>query len=106
MILHSRTRAPRLMPTHVDIVQLIRNGHRGPADVRAAIESQGSVFVHLYHVIGALRADDAHRWQTIARARNEGRKVGTSPWAMFVDDDVVLGPDCVSILLEALQMSP
>ena len=54
-------------------------------------------------MIGTPREDDAHRWQTIARARNEGKKLGSSPWLMFVDDDVVLGRGCVASLLQTLQ---
>ena len=67
-------------------------------DVLAAIEAQVSVIPLIHRVIGAPLEDDAHRWQTIARARNEGKKLGSSPWLMFVDDDVVLGRGCVAEL--------
>ena len=91
------------MPAHVDIVLLTRDASPIPADVQAAIEAQIWVIPHLHRVIGASREGDAHRWETIARARNEGKKLGRSPWLMFVDDDVVLGPGCVASLLRALE---
>jgi hypothetical protein len=94
------------MPAHVDIVVLTRDARPYRADVREAIESQTGVFVHVFRVIGSARQGDAHRWQTISRARNEGKRHGSSPWLMFVDDDVVLGPNCVASLLEALQARP
>jgi hypothetical protein len=42
----------------------------------------------------------------IARARNEGKRRGESPWLMFLDDDVVLDPDCVRLLLDGLRARP
>jgi hypothetical protein len=95
----------RMLP-QVDIVQLTRDPSSLRDEVRAAIQCQALIVPHVYCVIGTPRSDDAHRWQTIARARNEGKTLGTSPWVMFVDDDVVLGPDCVSSLLAALQSRP
>jgi hypothetical protein len=91
------------MPTHVDIVLLTRDASPISDDVLGAIEAQVSVIPLLHRVIGAPRQDDAHRWQTIARARNEGKKLGASPWLMFVDDDVVLSRGCVIGLLQTLQ---
>jgi hypothetical protein len=91
------------MPTHVDIVVLTRDESPIRADVLGAIDAQVSVIPQLHRVIGTPREDDAHRWQTIARARNEGKKLGSSPWLMFVDDDVVLGRGCVASLLQTLQ---
>ena len=37
------------------------------------------------------------------RARNAGSRLGSAPWVMFLDDDVVLGPGCISMLLDELQ---
>jgi len=54
-------------------------------------------------VIGRQRPTDCNRWDTIARARNEGKRLGQSPWLMFLDDDVVLAPDCVYQLVRNLQ---
>jgi hypothetical protein len=91
------------MPEHVDIVLLTRDASAIREDVLAAIEAQVSVIPQIHRVIGTPLEDDAHRWQTIARARNEGKKLGSSPWLMFVDDDVVLGRGCVASLLQTLQ---
>src|SRR5208282_5623050 len=49
---------------------------------------------------------DLNRWETIARARNQGRTLGASPWVMCLDDDVVLEPDCLAQLVEGLQRRP
>jgi hypothetical protein len=91
------------MPTHVEIIILSRDNSPIAGEVSDAIDAQISIVPHVHRVIGTPRQDDAHRWQTIARARNEGKKLGASPWLMFVDDDVVLAPDCVARLLQALQ---
>jgi hypothetical protein len=91
------------MPTHVDIVVLTRDASPIRQDVLGAIYAQVSIIPTVHRVIGAPREDDAHRWQTIARARNEGKRLGSSPWLMFVDDDVVLGRGCIASLLQTLQ---
>ena len=51
---------------------------------------------------GTPRPEDPNRYETIARARNRAKTLGTSPWVMFLDDDVVLGPGCVARLVEEL----
>jgi hypothetical protein len=94
------------MPIDVDVIILTRDMSPLRPEVRHALESQGEVAVRLHRVIGTPRAADAHRWQTIARARNEGKHRGTSPWVMFVDDDVVLGTGCIAQLVRALQARP
>src|SRR5262249_4760591 len=96
-------RAAVLMKNVIDVVQIHRTGSVLRADVWAGLESQASVNLKIHRCEGASREGDANRWQTIARARNEGKKLGSSPWIMFVDDDVVLGPDCVATLLQALE---
>ena len=40
--------------------------------------------------------------ETIARARNEARTVGTSPFLFFLDDDVILDRRCALALLNGL----
>ena len=60
----------------------------------------------IHRVTGPPRPDDANRWQTIARARNQGKSKGQSEWLMFLDDDVALAPGCVARLWEELQRRP
>ena len=60
----------------------------------------------VHRLTGTPRPGDPNRWETIARARNQGRTLGASPWVMCLDDDVVLEPDCLAQLLEGLQRRP
>ena len=61
-------------------------------DVLRGIERQEQVELKIHRVIGAPRPDDRCRLDTIVRARNEGRKLGSSHWVMYLDDDVVMAP--------------
>ena len=76
------------------------------ADVARGLEGQRGVELRVHRVTGTARPGDPNRWETIARARNEGRRLGSSPWVMYLDDDVVLGPDCVARLVEGLSRRP
>lgn len=60
----------------------------------------------MYRVIGGPRVSDVNRHQTIARARNRALGLGDSPWVLFLDDDVVLAPDCVAALVDGLRRRP
>lgn len=95
-----------MQPRPIDLVVLSRDG--GPLDgrVRAAILAQRGVLLKVYGIIGERRHGDAHRWTAICRARNRARTLGTSPWLMFLDDDVVLDRDCVRRLSDALHARP
>ena len=90
----------------VDLVILSRD--LGPLrdDVLRATEAQVGVRTILHRVAGEARPGDANRWETIARARNEAKTRGTTPWVMFLDDDVVLAADCMVTLLRSLQLRP
>lgn len=90
----------------VDVLMLCRPNSQPADEIIAAIQGQRGVRVHLHQGTGWRHRDDTNRWQTIARGRNRLKSCGSSPWAMFVDDDVFLGPDCVRSLLEALTQSP
>lgn len=90
----------------VDVVVLHRPGQPPPKAVIEAIERQTGVKVHLHMHVGAPQAGDLNRWYTIARARNAMRLKGVQPWVMFVDDDVVLAPNCISALYKALLLQP
>ena len=90
----------------VDVIFLSRDRSPPRGDVWRGIESQRGVEVRLHRVVGTPRPGDANRWETIARARNAGRWLGSSPWVMYLDDDVVLGPECVARLVARLSARP
>ncbi|TWT78897.1 hypothetical protein CA13_02940 [Planctomycetes bacterium CA13] len=90
----------------IDVVILTRDDNDLPAPVLDALRQQRGVRIQLHRVVGTPSADDPHRIATITRARNEAIGLGTSPWLMFVDDDVALGPDCIARLHHALASRP
>lgn len=94
------------MAESVDVVVLHRPGDVPKPVVIDAINRQKGVSVRLHTHIGTPEPTDFNRWFTIARARNEMKLCGTASWVMFVDDDVVLGDDCIFQLLRQLQRSP
>jgi hypothetical protein len=87
----------------VDILVLSRDGTDLSRDVLAGLHAQPGVRCLVYRVVGRPRASDASRLQTIARARNRARELGTSPWVLFLDDDVALAPGCIAALVQGLQ---
>jgi hypothetical protein len=90
----------------VDLVLLSRDLSPPRADVSRGLAIQREVEIRVHRVAGTPRPDDPNRWETIARARNEGKRLGSSPWLMYLDDDVVLGPGCVARLVEGLAARP
>ncbi len=90
----------------VDLIVLSRD--EGPLDtaVQRGVDAQQRVRIHLHRVFGRPRSTDQNRWETIARARNEGKGLGRSAWLMFLDDDVILAPDCIYELVRNLQRKP
>ncbi len=89
----------------VDVVLLHRPGDSPQHDVVAAIRNQQGVHVNLHVHVGHPEPTDFNRWFTIARARNQMKYHGLDPWVMFVDDDVILEPNCVFRLLCALKQN-
>jgi hypothetical protein len=77
-----------------------------PRAVDAGLDCQRGVQIVVHRVVGPPLPTDQCHWQTIARARNEGKRRGVAPWLMFVDDDVVLEPECVAMLLGELNRRP
>jgi hypothetical protein len=92
----------------VDLVVLSRRAEPLHAAFQERIEAQSraGVMPHLIRVVGAPRPEETHRWQTIARARNEGFALSAAPWVMFLDDDVVLDSGCVRRLVDGLRARP
>lgn len=90
----------------VDIVVLTRDLSPLRPDVRNAILSQFAVNTTLLRVWGRKGFDDEHRIETIARARNLGKKLGDASYLMFVDDDVVLEANCCLRLVRFLEQNP
>ncbi len=92
--------------TTIDLVVLSRDAGSLDLDVERGIRSQRAVRVVVHRVQGVAAAADRSRCETIERARNEGKTLGHTPWLMFLDDDVVLEPECVATLLEELVRRP
>lgn len=90
----------------VDLLFLSRDLSPPRDDVRAGIEAQGGVRLKVSRVVGARHPEDRDRCETIARARNAGKRMGSARWVMLLDDDVVLGDRCVARLVEALRGRP
>ena len=89
----------QIAPCAVDVIVLHRPGTTPCPEILQAIRDQRRVNVTLHLQVGAPQPGDRSRWETIARARNAARQRGSAPWVMFVDDDVLLDPDCISTLL-------
>jgi len=90
----------------VDLVLLTRDTAPVHESVQRGIDSQTGVELCVHRVVGRAAPADENRWQTIARARNEARTLGRSPWLMFLDDDVVLAEQAVKCLVDELQRRP
>ncbi len=90
----------------VDVVVLSRTAGPLPRAVEQGLDCQCDVQIVVHRVVGPPQPTDQCHWQTIARARNEGKRRGAVPWLMFVDDDVVLEPECVATLLDELHRRP
>jgi hypothetical protein len=87
---------------------VILSRHVGPLDpeVERGIRTQREIRLVVHRVAGPADVEDRSRWAAIARARNEGKLLGSSPWLMFLDDDVVLGQGCIASLLGELGRRP
>lgn len=90
----------------VDVVILSRTSAPVSEELRVALKAQRGVRVQVFRVIGNRHPDDVNRWQTIARARNHGRNLGTAPWLLFLDDDVIPDADCIRTLIDDLHSDP
>ena len=87
----------------LDMVVLSRNPGALHPMVRRGIEWQDSVHIRLHRLIGNWRPHDAHRWSVIVCTRNRGKRMGSQPWFMFLDDDVVLRTGSVSRMVHCLR---
>lgn len=94
------------MPDLVDVILLRRDATDPPEAVRLALASQRGVDLLVRRVVGTPGPGDPNRWATIARARNAGKRLGSAPWVLYLDDDVVLGPDCIVRLVDGLKRRP
>ncbi|WP_442509883.1 glycosyltransferase [Novipirellula sp. SH528] len=90
----------------VDVLMLCRPHSNPKPEVIEAIKHQNNVHVRLHIGIGWPDRSDRNRWQTIARARNQIKQRASADWVMFVDDDVILDPQCISTLVKRLEISP
>lgn len=82
----------------------ILTADRGPVNsaVVDALNQQVAVKLRVHRVIGEPQPNDRSRREVICRARNEALDRIQGRWLMFVDDDVVLGPDCIAQLHSGL----
>jgi hypothetical protein len=92
----------------IDVDVVILSGAEGTlaTEVEQGLAIQTGVRLHVHRVFAPPRPDDPCRWESIVRGRNSGKRLGSSPWVMFVDDDVVLGRNCVHRLVEQLRQRP
>jgi hypothetical protein len=90
----------------VDLVVLVRDAGPLHPEVERGFRNQRAVQLVVHRIAGTSRPEDRNRWDAIARARNDGKLRGTSPWLMFLDDDVILEPRCISMLVDELGRRP
>jgi hypothetical protein len=90
----------------VDLIVLARDAGPLHPEVKLGIRLQQEVQIAVHRVEGKQLPSDQCRWDAIARARNEGKLRGKAPWLMFLDDDVVLAPECVSRLVTEIRRRP
>ncbi|HEY2146376.1 MAG TPA: glycosyltransferase family A protein [Pirellulales bacterium] len=94
------------MVSEVDLVVLTPTDAPLRPEVMAGVARQTGVNINLHRITAAPRPEDVNRWETIARGRNQAGPIGSAPWLMFLDDDVVLGENCVATLVEQLRLRP
>lgn len=92
-------------PPVVDIIILTRGLEPLPSDLLRAVRQQRGIVPRIYRVWGRAAAGEP-RLDAIVRARNLGKSLGTSPWIMFLDDDVIPDANCVRQLWYALRSRP
>jgi hypothetical protein len=90
----------------VDLIVLTRHGTALHPDVERGLHNQRGIQAIMHRVVGQPELTDCCRYETIARARNEGKQCGNAPWVMYVDDDVVLDSQCVRTLVDEIGRRP
>ena len=93
-------------PPTIDLAVLTRDERPLTPAVTESIRRVRGVNLQVHRIVGSPKTGDLHRVATIARARNAAVQQARSPWLMFLDDDVVLAPDCVARLHHALVARP
>ena len=90
----------------IDLAILTRTSDDLHPQVAKAILAQRHVELRIHRIVGTPHASDRSRIDTIVRARNEAVRRAQGEWLMFLDDDVVPGPDLVARLHNALACRP
>jgi hypothetical protein len=91
---------------NIDILFLSRDLSPPRQDVWRAMQAQEGVNLRVIRITGPTEPGDRDRFEAIVRARNGGKRLGSTPFVMLLDDDVVLGPRCVTRLAEGLINRP
>lgn len=86
----------------VDVVTPVAPGGEVRTPVTDSLTRQGHVDLRCHVVEGPEPIAGEHRSSTIARARNRMRRVGSAPYVMFLDSDVVLPPHGIEQLVFGL----
>jgi hypothetical protein len=89
----------------VDVLTLLAPGEVLCPPAREALEDQGFVRLRQHFVEGRQRPGES-RVETIARARNEAKRLGSARFALFLDRDVVLPPRGIEKLVFGLAFNP
>lgn len=90
----------------VDLAVLVRDARPLHPEVEGGIRAQQNVQIIVHRIVGHVSPQDRCRWDSIARARNEAKLRGNAPWLMFLDEDVVLHPQCIATLVDTLSRRP
>lgn len=93
-------------PPIIDLAILTRTAGDLHPQVEAAVLAQTNVVLRIHRIVGTPHELDRNRVDTIVRARNEAVCRADGEWLMFLDDDVVLAPDCIARLHHALMCRP
>jgi hypothetical protein len=94
-----------LMPD-VDVVILSRDAGPLFPQVQSGLAAQPGVRLWIHRLTQPPDPGQTNRWAAIAAKRNLGKRLGTSQWLMFLDDDVELEQSAIARLVTALRAAP
>jgi hypothetical protein len=92
--------------SEVDVVILSRDASPLDPRVERGLAAQPGVRLRVHRLTQPPDPAHPNRWEAIAAKRNLGKRLGSAPWLMFVDDDVELAPGTIARLLAGLRAAP